>query len=102
MAPAAIVCTGYDSVRRFAGPIKRDAGSRLFITFPHCRIGVTGKWWRALKRESESSASGSVFGLIWSLLEEPRCFDITDFRDAIGSQHFLERLQWLFTLIPFV
>lgn len=74
VAPAAIVCTGYDSVSRFAGPIKRDGSSRLFIAFLHCRIRVTGKWWRALKRESESTASGSVFGLTWSLLEEPRRF----------------------------
>lgn len=67
VAPAAIVCSGYDSVCRFAGPIKQDSISRLFIAFPHCRVGVTVKWWRALKRESESTASGLVFGLTWLL-----------------------------------
>lgn len=78
VAPAAIVCTGYDSVCRFASPIKRDGSSRLFIAFPHCWIGVAGKWWRALKRKSEWTASGSIFGLTWPLLEEPSSFDKTD------------------------
>lgn len=69
VAPAAIVCTGYDSVCRFAGPIKWDSSSRLFITFPHCRIGVAGKRWRALKQESESDGLG--FNLWPHLASEP-------------------------------
>lgn len=92
VAPAAIVCTGYDSVCRFAGPIKRDGNSCLFIAFPHSGIGVTRKWWRALKGESESTASGSIFGLTWPLLEEPRNFDKTGF--LISEMPLTSSISW--------